>query len=472
MDEHPSVVMEEMTVEAQLTAETAEVNCSFVFRNTGGDITVRMAFPESGNALARPRGFTAFTTWVDGVPVPTTIEGLVQHEGSGTWERWRVKSVPFAAGQTRRVRVSYQTPMDQDSIGGRRFQYRIKSGGSWKGPIGRGCVRMHLEGIQDWVVHHDSRLRRGPDDLLEWTATDFEPEGGSLWVRLERPIWPVYIGGRREALRRANLRGGHLWVPAHLLAAWVGAEFLSGSDGITLIHGSSILRFPAKQTWMDLNGRRTALPAAPQGRGLNFVVPLGAVARGLGAEVTYKPLTRTTSVTLPVHAALREAVDPFTADEFWNTLALHARGWALPDREQFDRDLLRHLYGKGRLYPTICSGDFNADGNSDVALLLRKQDSFALVTVHGSEQGPPDLHWLTQWPVSRLLPDRLFFHFLQTRSPGLVEYWTEDSWKTGRKSGRLQLTTDGITLVAWEKAATMYYWDAQTGGYKHAVTAD
>jgi hypothetical protein len=472
MDEHPSVVMEEMSVDAQLTTETAEVNCSFVFRNTGGDITVRMGFPESGNVNARPRGFTAFTTSVDDVPVPTSIEGLVEHEGSGVWERWRVKSVTFAPGQTRRVRISYQTPMDQDSVGGRRFEYRIGTGGSWKGPIGRGSVRIRLEGTQDWVLLHDSRLRQAPGDLLEWTATDFEPQDGLLWVRLEPPVWPVYIAGRRETVGQRDLRGGHLWIPAARLAGWVGAEVASDADGITIVRGSRILHLTAKRPWMEVNGQRTALPGAPFRRGPDFVVPMAAVARGLGAQVTYMPHSRTTGISFPLQSALREAVDPLTGNEFFKALAEHARGWAPPDREEFDRDLLDHLYRKGRTYPGMCSGDFNADGKRDVAVLLCKQDRLAVVAVHGTETGPPDVRWLTQWPAVTLLPDRLFFHYLQTRSPGLVEYWTDDAWKAEQKSGRLQLNTDGIELVAWEKAAVMYYWDPQTGGYKRVGTAD
>ena len=69
MEEHPSVVMEEMEVAIDLYPERAEVECAYLFRNTGPAVTVQMGFPEAGNRTekgTRPKGFTAFRTTVDG----------------------------------------------------------------------------------------------------------------------------------------------------------------------------------------------------------------------------------------------------------------------------------------------------------------------------------------------------------------------------------------------------------------------
>jgi hypothetical protein len=161
MADHPSVVMESMTVDVSLTVETAAVDCAFAFRNSGPSTTVQVGFPESHSGEVgsnEPGGFTTFKTWVDGKDVPTTKEGLRVSNDRDSWQRWRVKKVTFAAGQTRHIRVTYSAPTGADITGNRFFSYRVGTGGSWKGPIGKVTVRVTVRYDPfDWKFDLETR---------------------------------------------------------------------------------------------------------------------------------------------------------------------------------------------------------------------------------------------------------------------------------------------------------------------------
>jgi len=181
MKDHPSVVMEEMLVDVSLNPERpARADCRFVFRNTGPATTVRMGFPESstgeGTDVRHPRGFTSFTTWVDGKRAPVKIEGFSAHREVSHWSRWRVKTVRFAAGETHRVRVLYTAPLGRVSDGSRYFEYNIATGGSWKGPIGQARVQLHVSyRPEEWRVSADPAHRVLATPPYTWTAREFEP---------------------------------------------------------------------------------------------------------------------------------------------------------------------------------------------------------------------------------------------------------------------------------------------------------
>ena len=181
MKEHPSVLMETMAVAIQVNPEReARVDCHFVFRNTGPATTVRMGFPESaqgyGTDVRHPRGFTSFATWVDGRRVQAKIEGFKAEREIGLWSRWRVKAVRFATGQTRRVRVQYTAPLGQVSDGSRFFNYRIGTGGSWKGPIGYARLRVYPQyQPHKWKLGADERHRALTESPFTWTAAALDP---------------------------------------------------------------------------------------------------------------------------------------------------------------------------------------------------------------------------------------------------------------------------------------------------------
>ena len=85
-----------------------DVDVHFVFQNDGPKTTVQMGFPESGGGdigskeFRHQTGFLSFHTWVDGRPVLAAVRlpGQCADEG---YETYWVKTVPFAAGQSRMV---------------------------------------------------------------------------------------------------------------------------------------------------------------------------------------------------------------------------------------------------------------------------------------------------------------------------------------------------------------------------------
>ncbi len=67
----------------------------------------------------------------------------VTNEERTAYERWWVSRVPFAAGQTHVIRVSYQQKPGQVDVA-YLYSYVLGSGRAWKGPIGRLQFVMYL----------------------------------------------------------------------------------------------------------------------------------------------------------------------------------------------------------------------------------------------------------------------------------------------------------------------------------------
>jgi len=267
MKDQPSVVMERMEVDLHVNADQpSRVECRFTFHNTGPAVTVRMGFPESGGGAdvdpRHPHGFLSFQTWVDGKLTPTTIESAPAGEES--WQRWRVKSVRFAANQIRKVRVIYTTDLGGDISGGQSFEYQIGTGGSWKGPIGSARIRLFPTYDSDlWTMGASvegattaaapspeasakggkakgkrrvvpSALEPGPNGSLVWTARGFEPEPGASFRVYFQPVRERVVVGQDlmdlGALGHEPLpapyyrRGGILFAPVRVVAGLVGAQ--------------------------------------------------------------------------------------------------------------------------------------------------------------------------------------------------------------------------------------------------------
>lgn len=139
-----------------------------------------------------------FRTWVDGSPV------TVQREGG--WITW---SVPFEAGQTRTVRNSYWAGNYHNSVGMVSTGYILKTGATWKGPIGEAVIIAEFQSI--WPGQVDGALPstyRWEGDRMVWRMREFEPDRDVvIWLRTrpERDGIPdPFLGPIYEA----NWKGG------------------------------------------------------------------------------------------------------------------------------------------------------------------------------------------------------------------------------------------------------------------------
>jgi hypothetical protein len=477
MAEHPSVVMEKMQVSIDLWPDRAGVDCFFVFRNTGPATTVQMGFPESGSDSGRWRGgvggFTAFATWVDGRPVPTVIEGETSQAGS--WERWRVKSVRFARGQQRRVRVRYSAKTGDDISGRRFFAYRIGSGASWKGPIGR--VQVFLQVSYDrarWQFAVPPGFRRIGPGRYEFARRAYEPSARDEILISYLPIYysaGLYGGPGMYGpplFGRQTTAGVAIFVPVRYLARWLGAELTLSRSSVTLVLGRRQLTIRPGESWMRAGGQRVPLPAAPLLEGGCLFVPVRPLGVALGAEVAYLPAERTARVSSPLSKALSAVL---TKDQMQMLYGEYESGsplmgFAPPDNERYSPEALRFASSQSPPQPWLAAGDFDGDGAVEAALFLGKRDRRGLGLLEVDHDGArPHLTLLVAEADRVTIPV-----VLRTHPPGLVEYWQEG--ETTPKSGRLDLRRDGFEVISVGKAATLFYWDPRRQTYEHVTTAD
>jgi len=119
--------------------------------------------------------------------------------------------------------------------------------------------------------------------------------------------------------------------------------------------------------------------------------------------------------------------------------------------------------------PQHCWGDFDGNGLRDVALLIRRNigDGVKLIVLRQLQEKrwvPHELHSFSfgsgfQGGYSG------FTIYLTPRSPGTVEFWHDQG-----KTGKLDLTSDGIKFNFEGKASVLYYWNGS--GYSTVQTGD
>lgn len=128
--------------------------------------------------------------------------------------------------------------------------------------------------------------------------------------------------------------------------------------------------------------------------------------------------------------------------------------------------------------PWAAWGDFDGNSTTDVALQMRSAEGrlFKLVVYRQRRDGQWDPYLLAQGRSDlTVLASGKSISYL-TLCPGgqNVGYWPEYDKarhvRTELDLPRMWLQHDGITNVAFGKAAVTYYW--QNGKYRHIITAD
>ncbi|MBI5833536.1 MAG: DUF4424 family protein [Armatimonadetes bacterium] len=175
MDEHPSVRMVSEVVD--LHAPSGWVTARFVFRNDGPACTVAMGFPETiggMTTMAYGPSLGAFRSWLDGRPLRRRWVAT-----RGETERYRgfwQARVRFGAGQTRVVMDRYRDGgLSAEDDRTRQLTYVLRSGASWRGPIGDGLLRVHCDTRQGWTYTSRPASRQVGESTLVWRFHDLEP---------------------------------------------------------------------------------------------------------------------------------------------------------------------------------------------------------------------------------------------------------------------------------------------------------
>lgn len=467
MQEHPSIVMEQMDLRVDVYPEVGRVRCNYVFHNTGLATVVRMGFPETVGPVRGGKriGFLRFATAVDGRPVAARIEGgLVE----GPWDttRWRVKRVRFGAGQRRRVQVSYAAELGI-TLGNRNirvFSYKIETGASWKGPIGSVRVRVfgHYDPDRNWLEVDRTFQRTGPTSF-EWRARNLEPKatlefgyyGDDIAVTSGGEL--VWWYGRETAGSYAYIRQGQAWLEAAMAAQAVGAAVEVRGPEVVLTRGARVVSLRPGTRTMIRNGERLTLAKAPYMRRGHLMVPLRPVATALGAAVTFDAKSRVTDVDFP---SLRRSI-PRDLSHLAIMFAV-PRGYAPPEMSEYDPAVLA-----GTAQPWLCVGDFDGNGITDAALLLRQGDELRAAALLGGTPGNAvRFAWLA---AGEQAPARSgsIRTALRLRKPGEVIYWSPSDAR--QPTGRLTLSHDGVELVAPGKPTLLAYWEAGIKRFRKVI---
>ena len=232
---HPTIRM--VGEDLRITLEEGSspgVDVTFIFHNDGPATRVTMAFPEEYTA-GRGKSLDHFRTWVDSSPATASRKVIEKGDpddddsrGSAVW----LKEVPFAAGQTRTVRVAYSGIYGGNAAGDVWLDYILKSGASWKGPIGACTITVnwsHLKTLSApycdlrGAVWSPSGKREMRTVLKRWKPDQ------DLDVTMVPGLWNFSIGGQPVDPIQARRAGGRPYVVGSaedpMLPAWFGLFF-------------------------------------------------------------------------------------------------------------------------------------------------------------------------------------------------------------------------------------------------------
>lgn len=195
------MLSEKLDIELKQTA--AVISIVYQLHNPGSAVEVEMGFPcavgvkmEYHDGKAEPvkslPQLEGFTLTADGKAVKSELvkdhatlpAGEKLEAELGVITGWQVVKLPFAAGQTRKVSVSYRNPYFRGvSYMSRKtdksapaMRYLFSAAALWKGVIKSGEVTVRATGIKpdDVILNHPKRFKRDGSQWI-WTFTEFEP---------------------------------------------------------------------------------------------------------------------------------------------------------------------------------------------------------------------------------------------------------------------------------------------------------
>lgn len=265
----------------------------FVFKNEGPATDVLIGFPETGDQIAPGKpaspGLIHFRSFVDGKRVKVHRH-MAHHEpalfSDFDYVAWYMKRVHFAARQAHVIVDEYDGGGGSQGSGLKYFIYVLKSGATWKGPIGRAVITANIGKIANCSpvsITPVCYTRRG--SLITWDLRNFKPTqnieidwfDGFLNISING-CYP-YLGYTRQAAKVTAddfsnddsaypqylpvKRHGDIWLPAQVAASWLGANF-------SVVKPGRLLRISYRNRWVDIRiGRRTLI----RSDGKRFLMP-------------------------------------------------------------------------------------------------------------------------------------------------------------------------------------------------------
>ncbi len=205
------------------------VHARFWFRNEGKAVTQKMGFPLAREQLSGFGYFdSGFAVNADGVAVTTTPFDDQKPTGGTalTYTLWHTFDIPFAAGQTRLVDVTYKIYPR-----GGYFLYVLQTGRLWKGPIGDLAIDVNLgraAAFPDLLSVQPAGYHLQGNHIL-WHLTDYEPEQDieiesmdSAFWKTVRPLKDTAEGSGTEA---DWYRYAMALLPDNIVGAYPGSDW-------------------------------------------------------------------------------------------------------------------------------------------------------------------------------------------------------------------------------------------------------
>lgn len=207
---HATVAMKDEVVKVDIHEKVINVDCKFLFHNSGPACTVRMGFPDEGKGAAEPyqgdpvptgpnlhATFLTYQSWVNGKKVPTQ---LIPTNDRSLY--WHAKTVTFKANSDSVIRDVYTLPPGAQvtSENGlyQQTYYVLHTGASWHGPIGRAEIIVNFDPATIHAPIHLTALGSLPKHSLEFLKWSTLPEGTIIY---EGPSLPKLEGNSLRFVR-------------------------------------------------------------------------------------------------------------------------------------------------------------------------------------------------------------------------------------------------------------------------------
>ena len=236
--------------------DNPSVSATFVFHNYGPAENVLIGFPGSGGGVDSNRASAKldnFRSWVDGKPVKVAVIPDAPDSNTLDYSMWYAKYVHFRKGQTRIVVDKYSGGYGGESNGQRDFAYILKTGASWKGPIGHATIICKLGATSQYmpIQFSPSGFKR-VGNTITWNLDSLKPTEdikiswypAFLNVRVNgsypaaqdyyRNVKTLTLGDAKydpSISVHPELIGDDVWMPAITAANWLGANFKTKLPG-------------------------------------------------------------------------------------------------------------------------------------------------------------------------------------------------------------------------------------------------
>ena len=207
------------------------VHARFWFKNEGKAVTQQMGFPLGREALS---GFgiwgPQFKVTMDGTAVKTLNFDEKKNTAGNSelaYDQWNTFEIPFAAGQSRLIDVTY-TILPR----GGYFLYVLQTGRLWKGPIGDLTIDVNFGRepmFPDLLSVQPAGYHTQGNHIL-WHLTDYEPQQDIEIESMSPDFWKT-VRPLRDAAERTGTEADWYRYAMALLPDSIVGRYPNGSAG-------------------------------------------------------------------------------------------------------------------------------------------------------------------------------------------------------------------------------------------------